>query len=529
MQILFNAKIYPPDSNHPLTAMAIDHGRILAVGSDADILAEYGFRAERRNLEGKIVWPGLVDAHLHLQHYALGLTRVDCETTTLAECLQRVRERARQVPPGEWILGHGWNQNQWEEGFGTAALLDGVAPQNPVYLTSKSIHSAWVNSMALQLAGITASSPDPEGGSILRDEHGQPNGILFESAMQLADRAIPIPTVAQVADSIRQAQSGLWKMGLTGVHDYDQATCFSALEELHQQSQLGLRVVKGIPLDNLPDAIRLGLRSGFGDDWLRIGSIKLFADGALGPQTAAMLQPYEGQPGNTGFLLLDAEQIYEHGQKAVQNGFSLAIHAIGDRANHEVLNALQQLRQFEHDQHLPAFRHRIEHVQLLHPADKNRLAELGVIASMQPIHAPSDMLMADRHWGGRSQLAYAWQAILGSRAVLAFGSDAPVESPNPFWGLHAAVTRCRQDGTPSAAGWYPEQRLTLKDALDGFTTGAAFAAGMENRLGKLAPGFYADLIVLDENPFECPPEMLFSLHPSATMVNGTWMWEDHSR
>jgi predicted amidohydrolase YtcJ len=267
------------------------------------------------------------------------------------------------------------------------------------------------------------------------------------------------------------------------------------------------------------------LRSGFGDDFLRIGSVKLFSDGALGPRTAAMLQPYEGEAGYTGMLLLDAEEIFERGREAVKTGLSLAIHAIGDRANHEVLNAYAQLRAFERENGLPELRHRIEHVQVLHADDVARLAGLGVIASMQPIHATSDMRIADRHWGQRADLAYAWRTLLQNGAMLAFGSDAPVESPNPFWGLHAAVTRRRRDGTPGPLGWHPEQRLGLEEALRAFTLGPAFAAGLEARRGRLAAGYDADLIVLERDPFQAPPDELYTLLPGATMVAGEWVWQ----
>jgi predicted amidohydrolase YtcJ len=266
------------------------------------------------------------------------------------------------------------------------------------------------------------------------------------------------------------------------------------------------------------------LRTGFGDDWLRIGGIKAFADGALGPQTAAMLQPYEGEPDNRGMLFLDGEELLEHGRQAAANGLSMAVHAIGDRANHEVLNAFEQLDAFSHSQGLPRLRHRIEHVQLVHPDDASRLAELGVIASMQPVHATSDMDMADRFWGARSRLAYAWRTQLQAGAVLAFGSDAPVESPNPFWGLHAAVTRRRANGAPGPAGWYPEQKLEIQQALLGFTAGPAYAAGIEDRAGRLAPGYFADLLLLEEDPFTCPPEQLHSMRPLATMVAGEWVY-----
>jgi predicted amidohydrolase YtcJ len=341
--------------------------------------------------------------------------------------------------------------------------------------------------------------------------------------MGLLDAAIPAATVDQVEAAIRAAMPVLWGFGLTGVHDFDRRRCFMALQALHGRGDLRLRVVKSIPLDDLAHAAGLGLRSGFGDDWLRIGSVKAFADGALGPQTAAMLQPYDGSTDERGMLLLDAEELFEHGRTAAESGLSMAVHAIGDRANHEVLDAYAHLRTYESERGLPHLRHRIEHVQLLHPDDAGRLAALGVIASMQPIHATSDMLMADRYWGGRADLAYAWRTQLERGAALAFGSDAPVESPNPFWGIHAAVTRRRADGTPGPRGWYPQQRLSVAEALAGYTRGAAYAAGMEDRLGMLKPGFLADALVLEADPFEIEAQAIKDIRPAAVMAGGEWV------
>jgi predicted amidohydrolase YtcJ len=319
-------------------------------------------------------------------------------------------------------------------------------------------------------------------------------------------------------------------MGLTGLHDFDRRRCFSALQILRQQGRLTLRVVKSIPLEDLPYAAAIGLRTGFGDDFLRIGGVKAFADGALGPRTAAMLQPYEGEPDNRGMLLLDAEELYEHGRRAVNAGFSMAVHAIGDRAVHEVLNAFTQLRQYERETQGTnfAFRHRIEHVQVIHPEDASRLGALGIIASMQPVHAPSDMRMADRFWGDRAALAYAWRTQLDNGATLALGSDAPVESPNPFWGLHAAVTRQQLDGSPGPDGWYPAQKLTLKETLRGFTYGPAYTANVDDRMGKLAPGYLADLLVLDQDPFHCEPEAIKEIRPLMTMLGGEWVYREIS-
>jgi predicted amidohydrolase YtcJ len=541
MYLLHNARIHTLDPRQPTAfALVIDDGRIRAVG-DESLVEEFDSKGQRIDLGGRTIIPGLMDAHIHLSQYALGLQQVDCETATRAECLRRVAERVAHTPPGEWILGHGWNQNEWSEGFGRAADLDAIAPANPVYLTAKSVHAAWVNTLAMQMAGISASTADPPGGRIQRDEQGNPTGILFESAMQLVDEVIPPCTPHQIAQAIREAQTQLWQFGVTGVHDFDSMDCFSALQLLRANGELGIRVLKGIPLEAMPHAIQLGLRSGFGDDFLRIGAVKMFADGALGPRTAAMFQPYLGEPQNCGMLLMNAEEIFDHGRQAVTHGLSLAIHAIGDRAVHEVLDAFERLRALEASQAMQAsiggqassfsvdrrwkgFRHRIEHVQIIQPEDCQRMAELDLIASMQPIHATSDYAMADRYWGERAQNAYAWRLLMNHGVHLAFGSDAPVESPNPFWGLHAAVTRRRRDGTPGAQGWYPQHRLNVHEALQGFTRGVAYAAGMEDHLGMLSPGYLADLLVLSEDPLACPMEQLAELYPLATMVGGKWVY-----
>lgn len=523
MKVLYNARVHTLEVQRPLAScLVIDGERILRTGGD-ELLREFD-RAEKQDVRGRTILPGLTDAHLHLKYYALGLQKIDCETETLEECLRRVAERVKKTKPEQWVLGHGWNQNQWN-GWPALSDLDRVAPSNPVYLTAKSLHAAWANSAALKLAGISASSADPPNGQIQRDVSGKPTGILLESAMELVSRLIPEPSMDEIASAIGKAQPILWKMGLTGVHDFDRRDCFMALQALHSQDKLKLRVTKNIPVELLDHAFELGLRTGFGDDWLRIGSVKVFMDGALGPRTAAMFQPYLGEPENRGILNMDGEGLFEFGRHAADVGLGMTVHAIGDRANHEVLDAYEQLRAYEKEKGLPALRHRIEHVQVLHPDDAPRLAKLNVIASMQPIHATSDMWMADKYWGERASLAYAWRTQLEAGARLAFGSDAPVESPNPFWGIHAAVTRQRADGSPGPEGWHPEQRLTVQEAIEGFTLGAAYAAYAEKRLGKLAEGYLADLIVLEKDPFTCNPVELKDLQSSATMVGGEWVWQ----
>jgi predicted amidohydrolase YtcJ len=284
--------------------------------------------------------------------------------------------------------------------------------------------------------------------------------------------------------------------------------------------------LKNLPVELLDEAHALGLHGGFGDDMLRIGNIKVFMDGALGPHTAAMFLPYVGEENNRGILNMDGEELFEHSRKAAQVGLGMTVHAIGDRANHEVLNAYEQLRKYESENHLPHARHRIEHVQVLHPNDAARLGALNVVASMQPIHAISDMKMADDFWGPeRAKLSYAWRIQLDNGARLAFGSDAPVDSPNPFWGLHASVTRRRADGSPSADGWYAEQKLSMAEAWEAYTLGPAYAANMDDRLGRLAPGHLADLIVLEKDPFTCDPDELLAMQSSATMVDGEWVYQ----
>lgn len=530
MRILHNAQIHTLDPTTPqASALAIDDhaphaGRILAAGDDDHIMAEFGGRAAVENMDGAVILPGLTDAHLHLRYYALGLRKIDLFGADMGECLARVAGRAAETPTGTWIQGHGWNQNDWPGGFPSATELDAAAPTHPVYLTAASLHAAWANSAALKAAEIGPNTPDPKNGEIQRGSEGQASGILFEEAMKLVSRVIPDPDEEDTLAMLEQAQQALWRMGLTGVHDFDRIKAFAALQTLHGRGGLKLRVLKNLPVERLDAIIESGLRSGFGDDLLRIGGIKVFADGALGPHTAAMLDPYEGEPDNRGMLFLDGEELFEQGRKAALGGLSMTVHAIGDAANHEVLRGYEILRKFEAENHLPRRRHRIEHVQALHPDDVGRLADLGLVASMQPIHATADMQMADAAWGARARHSYAWRSLLEKGATLAFGSDAPVDTPNPFHGLHAAITRRRADGSPGPEGWYPEQRLTLAEALRAYTSGAAYAAGMEDRLGRLAPGCLADLIVLERDPFEIEPEALRELAPTAVMVGGDWVW-----
>jgi len=533
-RVLFNGRLHTLNSAQPrATALAIARDRIAAVGDDAAMQALADRHTQVEDLEGRAVIPGLTDAHLHWEGVARGLHEVDVfEVPSKAEALRRVAERATQTPPGAWIVGRGWTQAVWaDRAFPTAADLDAVAPQHPVYLGAKSGHAAWVNSAALRLGGVAPNTPDPTGGSILRDDSGQPTGILLEDpAMTLVARHIPDPTPDALADLMAEAQRQAWRAGLTGIHDYDDPSCLVALQILRERGDLGLRVVKQINAPWIEHAHALGLRAGFGDVWLRIGALKIFADGALGPRTAHMIEPYEGEPENYGIVVTDPEEMHALVSRASAAGLPSAIHAIGDRAVHDVLNVFEAVRQEEAALGIPraARRHRIEHVQLIHPDDVRRLAELDVIASMQPIHATSDWEMADRYWGARAQWSYNWRLQVESGARLAFGSDAPVEPFEPLKGIFAALTRRRPDGTPRAEGWYPEGRLDLDTTLRAFTQGPAYAAGLERDLGTLAPGFLADLVVLDRDLFAVEPDELLAANVAGTMIGGEWKWKASS-
>ena len=522
-KILTNCRIYTFNPQQPVAeALFIQDGRILAVGSSSEISALADRNTVAEDLGGRVLLPALTDAHIHMLEYGFSLQRIHCETATRAECLQRVQQRAEQTPAGQWVLGHGWNHNIWPEGIGSKELLDVFSPEHPIYLTHKSLHSGWANSAALRLAGIREDSPNPEGGVFQHDENGRLTGILLESAMRVVEAAIPHPDQNACINALSLAQQSLLAFGITCAHDFDPWNAYTALAAMQENHQLILRVMKGIPLPNLDEAIAAGLKSGQGSSHLRIGWLKLFADGALGPQTAAMLAPYEGST-STGMLFLQGEDIVEIGQKALPHGISLAVHAIGDRANHEIINGYAQLDEMGLLQKadLPA---RIEHVQLIDPQDISRLAAHNITASMQPIHAVSDRHMADRYWGDRCQTAYAWNSVAAGHARIVFGSDAPVESPNPYWGIFAATTRKPLDPQEKLEAWYPQQCLRIADALAAYITQPHIIAGQSGKLGVIQKDACADLVCFTSDPFTIPEADFVDLLPQATMVDGEWVF-----
>jgi predicted amidohydrolase YtcJ len=525
--ILYNGNIFTMDERQPhVSALAILNGRIVAAGSDADVLALGGTGTTRENLNGKTVLPGLVDAHVHWEWTARGIHQVDVfEINSRQIAIDRVKAFADRLPAGEWISGHGWSQEYWEDlAFPTAAELDPVTPQHPVYLRAKSGHAAWVNSLALRLCGINDDTPDPEGGQIVRDENGKATGLLLEIAMSLVSERIPHLTPDQLAGQMVVAQEKLHASGLIGLHDFNDPSSMVGTQILREHGQLSLRILKQINKAWLPHALELGIRSGFGDDWIRFGALKLFADGALGPRTALMIDPYEGEPDNYGIRVVEKEEMTELVSQASAAGLHSTVHAIGDRAVHDVLDVYDIVRAEEakRGDARSTRRHRIEHVQLIHPDDKHRLAELDIIGSFQPMHATSDYEMSDRYWGARSKWAYNARLQIDQGVRYVFGSDSPIEPFEPFKSIYAAVTRRRADGSPGVDGWYPELRVTVDEALRGYTTGPAYAAGTEDHAGKLAAGYLADLIVIDRNPYEIEPEDLLHIKVQATMVDGLW-------
>jgi len=530
--LLFNGRFHTMEEAAPLaSAVEIRAGRIHSAGSVAGVRAglEDAHAVQSIDLKGRCVLPGLTDSHLHFKWFAESLAAVDVETDTLDEAVARVRARAEKTAPGAWITGTGWNHNVWGVGaLPDLAPLDRPAPRNPVALQAKSGHALWVNTLALQKAAVRLETPDPEGGKIAHGKDGMPSGILLENAALLVQAVIPKPTPADLARLMRDAQAAAHKLGLTGVHDFDSSLALQAFLELESRGELALRVVKGIPHEYLSAAIALGMRTGFGGGLLRLGQVKMFSDGALGPQTAWMLAPYEGSWA-TGIPTLSEEQLVTDISRANAAGIACAVHAIGDAACHMVLNAFEKAA---HAAPGPRpgkgplrLRNRIEHVQLLHPGDLARLARLGIVASMQPLHATSDMLIAERYWGARCAGAYAWKSLLDAGTSLAFGSDCPVEIPDPLAGIHAAVTRRRADGSPGPGGWRPEQRLSVEQAVRAYTLGAAHAGGREGELGSITPGKMADLTVLDRDIFSIDPHEIREAKVCATIVGGSLVYD----
>lgn len=501
----------------PASAILVEGEQITAIGAAQDIADLAAGSVEVIDLEGAAVIPGLNDAHIHTAGFARGLDAVNLRgTATLDQALSRVAAHAAAVPSGGWVLGGGWDSNRWTPPTQPdRRALDSVCLDRPVLLSSIDGHTSWVNSAALLRAGIDADTPDPGGGQIARDAAGEPAGILRESASEPVRRVMQREHREDLRGLLLRGQQQLLAVGLTSVHDIDGEDARAAYQQIRDAGELRIRVHKAIPVSHLESAIAEGRRTGDGDDWLSTGGVKIFSDGALGSHTCHMTTAFAGDPGNTGIAVTPFGDLVNLAGTAVAAGITVATHAIGDRANELVLDAYQQLAH-----RLPAgLRLRIEHAQFLRPADIHRMARLGVVASMQPTHCITDHELVDRLLPGHLVLAYAWRSLLDAGTPLAFGSDAPVEEPDPFQGLYAAITRSTAAGLP-AGGWQPEQRVTPVEALAAFTRGPAYAAGQERRKGSLTPGRLADFVAVDTDPLTADPDRVRTTRVLSTVVGG---------
>jgi len=521
--VVTNAQIYTSDVNRPVAeALAVRAGRIAFVGSNRGALALAGPRTERLDLAGKTVITGMVDAHAHLLGLGQALRTVDLVgTRSYDEVIARVVERAKTARPGEWIRGRGWDQNDWADTrFPTHAALSRAVPNNPVYLTRVDGHAALVNAKALELAHVTAATPDPSGGRFIRDSANNPTGVLVDNAQGIVGRVIPAPSRTELREQTLAAIAEANRWGLTGIHDAGVAPeGIAVYEELAKEGRYNLRnYVMVRSNDSVLDAfMRRGPQKALYDGRLWIRAIKITADGALGSRGAALLEPYSDDPGNTGLITTPLERIKSVAVRALKAGFQVNVHAIGDRANRAVLDqfeaALQEVPTADH-------RFRIEHAQILRYQDIPRFAELDVIPSMQGSHQTGDMYWAPNRLGpARLGGAYAWRSLLNTGVVIPNGSDFPVEAVNPLISFHAFFTRQDADNYPPG-GWMPEQRTTRQEALLSITLWPAYAAFMENESGSLTAGKYADFVVLDRDIMAVAPEAVLGTHVLLTVLGG---------
>lgn len=529
--IVTNARIYTVDDSHPfVSAMAIRGGKVAFVGDQRGALVLRGPNTRVVDLGGRTVIPGMVDAHAHVLNLGNALANVDLVgSTSLDEVVARVAARLAGRAAGSWVIGRGWDQNRWgNTAFPTHETLSAATPNHPVVLTRIDGHATYVNKKAMELAGITAATKDPEGGQILRDAQGNPTGVFIDNAMGLVNRVVPASTRDEIKRNVAAAIAEMQKWGLTGVHDAGAGEqTLSVYEELGKAGQLNTRLYAMISggTQETPELERLlakGPQSALYGGTLWIRSIKLYSDGALGSRGAALLDPYTDDAKNTGLVRTDPKFMEAIAVKALKTGFQVGIHGIGDRGNRIALDAYEAaLKQVPVADH----RFRIEHAQILNYADIPRFAQLGVIPSMQASHQTSDMYWAGARLGThRLPGAYAWRALLNTGVVIPNGSDFPVEFVNPLISFHAAISRQDANDWP-AGGWYPEQIMTREEALKSMTIWPAYAGFQENELGSLTPGKHADFTVLDQDIMRVPAALVLKTKVLSTWVGGKAVYE----
>lgn len=526
--VVHNATIYTMTQAQPRAeAMAVQGERILMVGSTGQVQQAYP-DAARLDAEGRAIVPGLIDAHGHLMGLAETFLQADLVgAASVDDAVSRLQAFAEDLPEGAWLEGRGWDQNEWpSNAFPTRQDLDEAFPDRPVYLVRVDGHAAWVNTAALEAVGLdaVAAMDDPEGGAIRRDANGQPTGILIDAAMGIISPEIPAPTDAQLDDALAQALATTARLGLTGVHDAGASRAdIERFQRFIDADRFPLRLYTMV--GGRGDTFDYYCENGLLHDYkgrLSVRSVKFYMDGALGSRGAALLHEYHDDPGNRGLLMRSPDGFADDVQAALQCGYQVNTHAIGDRGNRVVLDAYATAQA---EAGAGPGRHRIEHAQVLARTDMDRLADLNIIASMQPKHATSDMgWAADRLGDDRVDGAYAWQSLHERGVPLAFGSDFPVEPVDPIQGIHAAVTRQDADNEP-AGGWQPVQRMARLQALRGFTRGAAYAAFQENDRGQLAPGYYADFVILSDDIMQVPASEMLDADVVATYLGGVPVYE----
>ncbi|MEQ1892024.1 MAG: amidohydrolase [Planctomycetota bacterium] len=531
--------IYPSAEAEPVEALFVEDGRVVALGTKAEMEARAKATDQlleewmvpqpvrRIDLGGGVAVPGLVDAHGHLESLGETLESVDLVGCgSVEELIERVAARASTVPAGTWIVGRGWDQTRWTTGeFPEHAALSARVPEHPVYLERVDGHAAFVNQAALSLAKLTGGVPLPpiEGGKVVLDENGAPTGVLVDAATNLVTARIPPPDAATRKRRILAAQQALLACGLVGMHDMGTVPeTLAVLRELEDDGELKLRVASYLwANDGLAPFGKVKPERDL-DAKLRIVGAKLMVDGALGSRGAALLEDYSDAPGERGLIQMSAEAFQARVEEVFAAGLQPAAHAIGDAGNRRVLEAYALA--LAKNAKRSDLRPRIEHAQVVAAADWARFDELGVIPSMQPTHATSDMRWAEQRLGmERAEGAYAWKKLAGPHAPLAFGSDFPVERPQPLEGLYAAITRQDKDGHPPG-GWRADQALDARTALAAFTSGAAYAAHEETRRGKLLVGYAADLSVFDVDPLRCEPQALLSAKATMAIIDGELVW-----
>ena len=527
--IITNAKIWTVDKAHPTAqAVAVLGDRIIAVGSNADVDVLRGHDTKVINAGGKLVLPGFNDAHVHFVGGGLQLESVQLnDATSKQEFVRRIAEQARKTPKGEWIQGGDWDETKWNPlSLPTKELIDPVTPDNPVFVSRYDGHSALANSTALRLAGITSQTPDPPGGVIVRDPQGNPTGDLKDAATDLVFKVIPALSHEQRLRAVRRALNYAASLGVTSVQNMDPDYAdIAAYAELLQNGELTTRIYAAPLIDQVDDQVKIGIRHAFGGPFLRIGAVKGFADGSLGSRTAYFFEPFSDEPGNHGLLgegMQPLSLMRDRMMKADAAGLQICTHAIGDQAISIVLDLYTYVAKAHGEMDR---RFRIEHAQHMAAKDFDRFAQLNVIASVQPYHAIDDGRWAEGYIGhDRASRTYAFRTFLNHGVHLAFGTDWDVAPLNPIFTIYAAVTRATLDGK-NPNGWFPEQKLTVVEAVEAYTMGSAYAEFQEKVKGSITPGKLADMVVLSDDIFSVDPAKIRDVKVLKTIVGGKVVWD----